>query len=93
MNIFSSLRVYAGKWSEKARRAFSKEEIEAISSATVVESQYGNSVCFTMLSGGQTYIPLDINSSKSVGDTIDLASAELVTLSKQGEADIYRVSC
>lgn len=93
MNIFSSLRVYAGKWSEKARRAFSKEEIEAISSATVVESQYGNSVCFTMLSGGQTYIPLDINSSKSVGDTIDLGSAELVTLSKQGEADIYRVSC
>jgi len=93
MNIFSSLRVYAGKWSEKARRAFSKEEIEAISSATVVESQYGNSVCFTMLSGGQTYIPLDINSSKSVGDTIDLSSAELVTLSKQGEADIYRVSC
>jgi hypothetical protein len=93
MNIFSSLRVYAGKWSEKARRAFSKEEIEAISSATVVDSQYGQSVCFTMISGGQTYIPLDINSSKSTGDTIDLSSAELVTLSKQGEADIYRVSC
>lgn len=93
MNIFSSLRVYAGKWSEKARRAFSQEEIDAISSATVVDSQYGQSVCFLMVSGGQTYIPLDQNSSKTTGDTVDLSQAELVTLSKQGEADIYRVSC
>ena len=93
MNIFSSLRVYAGKWSEKARRAFSQEEIDAISSATVVDSQYGQSVCFLMVSGGQTYIPLDQNSSKATGDTVDLSQAELVTPSKQGEADIYRVSC
>lgn len=91
MNIFSSLRVYAGKWSEKARRAFSSEEIAAISKATVVDSQYGLSVCFMMVSGGQTYIPLDQNSSKCSGDEIDLSKAELVTLSKQGEADIYRV--
>ena len=93
MNIFSSLRVYAGKWSEKARRAFSPEEITAVQSATVVDSQYGQSVCFVMVSGGQTYIPLDQNSSKSTGDTVDLSKAELVTLSKEGEADIYRVSC
>ena len=93
MNIFSSLRVYAGKWSEKARRTFSPVEITAVSSATVVDSQYGQSVCFVMVSGGQTYIPLDQNSSKSTGDTVDLSKAELVTLSKEGEADIYRVSC
>ena len=93
MNIFSSLRVYAGKWSEKARRAFSSDEISAVQSATVVDSQYGQSVCFVMVSGGQTYIPLDQNSSKSTGDTVDLSKAELVTLSKEGEADIYRVSC
>jgi len=93
MNIFSSLRVYAGKWSEKARRAFSQEEIDAISSATVVDSQYGQSVCFMMKAGGMTFIPLDQNSSKSTGDTVDLSQAEILTLSKQGEADIYRVSC
>jgi hypothetical protein len=93
MNIFSSLRVYAGKWSETARRVFSQDEINAVESATVVESQFGNSVCFMMKSGGMTYIPLDQNSSKAVGDTIDLSKAELLTLSKQGEADIYRVSC
>ena len=59
MNIFSALRVYAGKWSESAKRIFSQDEIEAVASATVVDSQYGQSVCFMMKSGGQTYIPLD----------------------------------
>ena len=93
MNVFSALRVYAGKWQEKARRAFSSDEISAVASATVVDSQYGQSVCFIMKSGGQTYIPLDQNSSKATGETVDLTTAKLVTLSKQGEADIYRVSC
>ena len=93
MNIFSALRVYAGKWSEKARRAFSSDEIAAVSSATVVDSQYGQSVCFMMKSGGMTFIPLDQNSSKATGDTVDLTKAELVTLCKEGEADIFRVSC
>lgn len=90
-NIFSSLRVYAGKWQLKASRAFSAEEVAAVSSAVVVASQYGNSVCFTMVSGGQTFIPLSQNSAKAVGETIDLANAKLLTLEKSGEADIYRV--
>ena len=93
MNIFSALRVYAGKWQVKNSRSFSADEIAAVESATVVDSQYGQSVCFLMVSGGQTYIPLDQNSSKATGDTVDLSKASLVTLSKQGEADIYRVSC
>ena len=93
MNIFSALRVYAGKWSEKAVRAFTSDEISAVQKATVVDSQYGQSVCFMMLGGGMTYIPLDQNSSKATGDEVDLTKAELVTLAKQGEADIYRVSC
>jgi hypothetical protein len=93
MNIFSALRVYAGKWNESAKRVFTSEEISAVQSATVVDSQYGQSVCFVMVGGGQTYIPLDQNSSKATGDEVDLSKAELVTLSKQGEADIYRVRC
>lgn len=90
-NIFSSLRVYAGKWNLKSSRAFSPEEMGAVSSAVVVASQYGNSVCFTMVDGGQTFIPLSQNSAKAVGDSIDLASAKLLTLEKSGEADIFRV--
>ena len=93
MNIFSSLRVYAGKWNVKETKKFSAEEIALVDRAEVVDSQYGQSVCFFMKSGGMTYIPLDQDSSKATGDTVDLSKAELVTLSKQGEADIYRVRC
>lgn len=93
MNIFAALKVYAGKWQVKETKSFSQEEIALVEKAEVVDSQYGQSVCFFMRSGGMTYIPLDQNSSKATGDTVDLSKASLVTLSKQGEADIYRVSC
>ena len=91
MNIFSALRVYAGKWNVKETRDFTQEEINEIDTASVVDSQYGMSVCFFMKSGGQTYIPLSNDSNKSVGDTIDLKAAKLLTLGRQGEADIFRV--
>lgn len=91
MNIFSALRVYAGKWSEKNVRAFAPEEVQAVDKAEVVESQYGLSVCFFMSGGGQTYIPLDQNSSAAIGQEIDLSKATLVTLTRPGEDDIYRV--
>lgn len=91
MNIFSSLRVYAGKWSVKSKRAFTQEEINAVVSAEVVPSQYGNSVCFLMVAGGQTFIPLSSDSTLGVGDRVDLSKASLLTLEKQGEADILRV--
>lgn len=92
MNIFSNLRVYAGKWSVKETRNFSAEEIAQVSQAVVVPSDYGNSVQFTMVSGGLTYIPLDQNSNCAIGEVIDLAKAKLTTLMKDGEADIYRVT-
>lgn len=92
-SIFSSLREYAGKWSEKSRRGFSIEEKAEVASATVVPSQYGSSVCFMMKSGGQKYIPLANTSSAQVGDTVNLDNAQLVTLQKSGEEDIVRVEC
>lgn len=90
-NIFASLRTYAGKWTEKSRRAFSAEEVAAVSDAVVVNSNYGLSVCFFMKSGGKTYIPLSNTSSLGVGEVVDLNNASLVTLEKQGEDDIVRV--
>ena len=75
----------------KTSRAFTAEEQAAVKSATVVASQYGNSVCFMMANGGQTFIPLSSTSSLGVGDSVDLSTAKLLTLEKQGEADIYRV--
>lgn len=91
MNIFSALRVYAGKWQVKNSRNFTQEEIDAVEHASVVDSQYGNSVCFFMKSGGQTFIPLSTNSSLSLGDDVDLSKAQLMTLGRDGDADIYRV--
>ena len=91
MNIFTSLMVYAGKWNLKSARSFEKEEISAVSKAEVVSSQYGNSVCFHMVGGGQTFIPLSNDSNLSIGETIDLSKAELLTLGKDGESDILRV--
>ena len=91
MNIFSALRVYAGKWSEKNVRDFAPEEVAAVEQAKVVESQYGFSVCFFMKGGGQSYIPLDQNSSLGIDSVVDLTKAKLVTLQRPGENDIYRV--
>lgn len=92
MNIFANLRVYAGKWAVKGEpRNFTSEEISAVREAVVVPSTYGLSVCFFMKSGGQTYIPLSTTSQRGSGEVIDLASAKLVTLQKEGESDIYRV--
>lgn len=91
MNIFSKLQVYAGKWNLKASRSFNSEEIAAVNRAEVTSSQYGNSVCFFLRAGGQTYIPLSSDSELTVGDTVDLSSASLLTLGKEGEADILRV--
>ena len=92
MNIFNAIKVYAGKWQVKNTRNFTQEEIDAVKSASVVDSQYGLSVCFILWSGGQSYIPLDQNSTKSVGDSVDLSKAQLITLSREGDDDIMRVS-
>lgn len=91
MNIFSNLRIYAGKWSVKSSRYFTSEEISQVSQAVIVPSDYGNSVQFTMISGGFTYIPLSQDAIAAVGEAIDLTKARLLTLEKPGEADIFRV--
>ena len=91
MNIFAGLQVYAGKWNVIDSRSFNDEEKALISRAEVVASEYGNSVCFFMKSGGQTFIPLSTNSSLAAGDDVDLTGAKLLTLGREGDADIYRV--
>ena len=78
-------------WNVKDIRTFSIDEIEAVKRAEVVPSQYGNSVCFFMKSGGQTYIPLYEKSSLTPGDVVDLKAALFLTLCRKGNDDIYRV--
>ena len=45
-----------------------------------------------MKSGGRTYIPMSNDSTIKEGDYIDLDKAYLITLSKLGEKDIYRIA-
>ena len=79
-------------WKLKSERPFNTEEIDAVSHAIVVPSQYGNSVEFTMKQGGRcTYIPLDKSSNITVGEIVDMKQAILLTLEKEGESDIIRV--
>ena len=91
MNIFSKLRQYAGKWQLSDSRKFTDEEIAAVERTEVVASQYGNSVCFFMKGGGMSFIPLSNQSTIGVGESINMHNAKLLTLSKQGEDDIFRV--
>ena len=91
MNLFSSLKVYGGKWAEKASRKFTQDELSLVTKAQVVESQYGNSCCFFMANGTTMYVPMSNDSKSGVGDYINLNEAEIVTLEKQGENDIQRI--
>ena len=90
-NIFGNLTVYAGKWNLKTEVSLDAEDKAMFSSAKVVSSEYGKSVCFFLKSGGQSFIPLSSTSSLNVGDAVNLSAAKLLTLSREGDDDILRV--
>ena len=85
MNIFAGLQKYASKYELIDSRDFTPEELSQVTSAKVVSSQYGMSVCFYMKSGCQTYVPVSRDSSTSIGDDVDLTKVKILTLEKDGE--------
>lgn len=91
MSIFAGCKSYEGIWEVSSVDTIPQDDLNAIQSAHVVNSQYGLSVCFIMKAGNVFYKPLDQNSVASAGDAVDLSKAKVVTLSKQGEADIQRI--
>lgn len=82
---------YHQKWNLKDKRKFSEEELNAVLYVIVVKTDYGYSVEFHIKSGGRTYIPLSSDSTIQEGDIIHLDKAYVLTLSKLGEKDIYRI--
>lgn len=93
-NVFGNgtLQVYGENWQKVSERAFNAEEINAVRSNSVVESQYGKSVCFFMKGGGQSYIPLSKQGADAaLGSSIDMSAAKLVKLHREGDGDILRV--
>ena len=85
------MKVYPGSWVAKSSREFTEEEKQAVSSAIVVPSQFGRSVCFFLKSGMRGYIPVSTLSKLAEGETVDLNKVKLVTLGREGDADILRV--
>lgn len=83
--------MYGGKWSVKSSRTFSQEELALVEKAQVVESQYGSSCCFFMKNGTTMFIPMSQDAKSDVGDMVNLQTAEIITLEKQGEVDITRI--
>ena len=88
---YKDILVENNGWSESGRRHFTQDEIDAVERTIVVASQYGNSVCFYFKSGGETSIPLSQFSTLTIGDSLDLKTAIIITLSRDGDDDIYRV--
>lgn len=91
MSFFEGKKEYAGNWNVKSVEAFPKEDADLVASATVVEGNFGLSVCFVMKVGGMFFQPVDQNSACAIGDSVDLSKAQIVTLYKSGEADIQRI--
>lgn len=91
-NVFGSLQVYGENWQKVNERSFNDQEIAAVRSNSVVNSQYGKSVCFFLKGGGQSYIPLSKQGADvALGASIDMKAAKLVTLYRQGDGNIVRV--
>lgn len=90
--LFAGLRVYADKWNLKEVVKLDAEDKALYSSAKIVDSQFGHSVCFFLKTGGQNFIPVSNNSVEvHTGDIVNLDKVEIEILSRSGEADIYRV--
>lgn len=85
------MKIYPGKWVAKSSREFTAEEKAEVSSAIVVASEYGKSVCFFLKSGMRGYIPVSTLSTLQEGQTVNLDDVKLVTLGREGDADILRV--
>ena len=86
MCIFDSLKKYAEGYELAGTRNFTPEEISAVSSAKVVPSTYGLSVCFVLKAGGQAYIPVSRDSTCQAGDVVDMTKAKVLKLTRDGES-------
>jgi hypothetical protein len=91
MSLFSSIRTYNGAWSLKGSEKLADEDIKEIASAKVVDSQFGKSVCFTLVNGQSKYMGLSRDCELETGDEIDVKSVEIITLSRAGDSDTHKV--
>lgn len=85
INFFATAQVYGSKWNIVEKRRFNSEEKAMIESASIVDADYGLSVCFMLKGGGSTYIPLGKESTGFVGQEVSMDELSLLTLERLGE--------
>jgi hypothetical protein len=85
INFFATAQVYGSKWNIVEKRRFNSEEKAMIKSASIVDADYGLSVCFMMKGGGSTYISLGKESTGFVGQELDIDELYFLTLERKGE--------
>ena len=92
MGLLSKLRVYPGKWNVTNRESFDESDIKSVVSNEVVPSEYGNSVKLVKDDGQVSFLPIS-NTSREVeiGESVELSKCFLLTLSRTGDDDIYRI--
>ncbi len=88
MSIFKKL--YGGSWSVSKSQPLAEVAPE-VKSGRIVEGQYGLQVVCTMQDGRTGYMPLSKNSELQAGDELPMATAKVLTLSKEGEDNTYRI--
>lgn len=83
---------YYRGWKVTNKRPFTDEEIKQVKAALVVQTKAGYSVKFIFNDAwSKKYIPVDEKSNVSICEIINLNTAMLLTLSKPGHDEIYRV--
>lgn len=92
MFSINALRLYRGKWQVKSVEKFDANDAADVAKAEVVPSDFGQSVCMTLKSGGTKYLPVS-NTSRALadGEQVNVAECNVVTLGREGDNDIYRI--
>lgn len=97
-NIFKGRQQYGGQWSIKDSRPLNESERKMFTKAHVQDFTHedGNislSICFTMVNGRKTYVPThDSHCKYGIGEEVPMDEIKVVTLQKDGEADITRLN-
>ena len=91
LNLLGKVYGEANPWSVKSEVALGADDIAAIKSGVVTEGKFGKTVCLTLVSGGTQYANLGRDSKLEIGEEFPIAGSKIITLSREGDADIIRI--
>ena len=92
MSIFSELK-WERPWRVVDKRNLTQEEKEFVESAEIVKSDFGMSVCFTLINGETSKVPLSTisYSNTHIGDIVNINSIKVITLHNDYDEEIHRI--